>query len=217
MGLALFDLDNTLIGGDSDYLWGCYLVEQGIVDGEAYEAANQRFYDEYRVGKLDIQEFLAFSLRPLADNRMADLLRWRTAFVEEKIRPIMLQKARNLVESHRRQGDTLLIITATNRFVTEPIAALFGIDHLLATEPEVQGDAYTGRVAGIPCFQSGKIDALEHWMSLHDASLDDSTFYSDSHNDLPLLERVTRPVAVDPDEILDSHARRHSWQVLSLR
>lgn len=217
MGIALFDLDNTLIAGDSDYLWGCFLVEQGIVDGERYERENRRFYDQYRAGQLDIHEFLRFSLQPLAAHEPAQLQQWRQQFVEEKIRPILLPRATALIEQHRVRGDTLVIITATNRFVTEPIATLYDIGHLLATEPEQRNGRYTGAVVGTPCFQHGKVQVLEEWLAAHDQTLDDSAFYSDSHNDLPLLNRVTRPIAVDPDEILASHARQQHWPVISLR
>ena len=217
MGLALFDLDNTLIAGDSDYLWGCFLVEQGIVDGIEYEQANQRFYDQYKVGELDIYEFLAFQLRPLAAHPLDRLQDWRAQYIQDKIQPILLPKAQELIEQHRRQGDALVIITATNRFITEPIAALYGIDHLLATEPELHDGRYTGQVSGTPCFQDGKVEVLEQWLEVNQVSLNDSWFYSDSHNDLPLLRQVTRPTAVDPDDILATHAQQHDWPVISLR
>ncbi len=217
MGLALFDLDNTLIAGDSDYLWGCFLVEQGIVDGSHYERENRRFYDQYRVGELDIYEFLDFQLRPLAEHGLASLQQWRKQYVEEKISPILLPKAHELIDRHRQQGDTLVVITATNRFITAPIVELYDIPHLLATEPELQDEQYTGRVAGTPCFQDGKVERLGDWLADNQQSLDNSWFYSDSHNDLPLLNKVTHPVAVDPDEILEQHARDHDWPVISLR
>ena len=217
MGLALFDLDNTLIAGDSDYLWGCFLVEQGIVDGAHYERENRRFYDQYRVGELDIYEFLDFQLRPLAEHGLDTLQQWRKQYVEEKISPILLPRAHELIDRHRQQGDTLVVITATNRFITTPIVALYDIPHLLATEPELQDEQYTGRVAGTPCFQDGKVERLDDWLADNQQSLDESWFYSDSHNDLPLLNRVSHPVAVDPDEILEQHAREHDWPVISLR
>ena len=217
VGVALFDLDNTLIAGDSDYLWGCFLVEQGIVDGARYERENRRFYDQYKVGELDIHEFLAFQLRPLAEHDVQQLERWRAQYIEEKITPILLPKARALVERHRTRGDTLVVITATNRFITRPIVDLYGIEHLLATEPELIDGRYTGAVAGIPCFQDGKVSVLEAWLAGRRLSLNDSCFYSDSHNDLPLLSRVTWPTAVDPDEILAAHARQRDWPVISLR
>ena len=217
MAIALFDLDNTLIAGDSDYLWGCFLVEQGIVDGATYEQANLRFYDQYKAGELDIHEFLAFQLRPLADNPMENLLHWRTGFIEEKIKPILLDKAHELVDKHRQQGDTLVIITATNHFITGPIARLYGIEHLLATEPEIINGRYTGGITGTPCFQQGKVTILDDWLLQHNETLADSWFYSDSHNDMPLLKKVTQPVAVDPDEILGTHAVNNGWPVISLR
>lgn len=217
MRLAIFDLDNTLIGGDSDYLWGRFLVEQGIVDAEHYERENQRFYDEYKSGRLDIQEFLRFSLKPLAEHDMETLQRWHSQFMREKIAPIMLPKAQELLQKHRDQGDFLLIITATNRFVTAPIAEAFAVDDMLATEPQIANGRYTGEVEGTPCFQQGKVERLEQWLASSGYNLADSWFYSDSHNDLPLLERVTHPVAVDADETLTEHARLKGWPQLSLR
>jgi len=217
VGLALFDLDNTLIAGDSDYLWGCFLVEQGIVERDAYEIANQRFYDQYRAGELDILEFLDFQLRPLAEHDLDTLQQWRQQYVQEKIRPILLDKAQALIDRHRQQGDTAVVITATNHFITRPIADLYGINHLLATDPELQDGEFTGRVSGTPCFQQGKVTRLARWLETHNQSLQDSWFYSDSHNDLPLLNEVTHPIAVDPDEILQRHARDHDWPVISLR
>ena len=217
MGLALFDLDNTLIGGDSDYLWGCFLVEQGIVDGKLYERENQRFYDLYKIGKLDIHAFLDFQLKPLADHDMETLALWRSQYIEEKITPILLTRAQALIEQHRQQQDTLVVITATNRFITGPIADLYNIQHLLATEPEIINGRYSGAITGVPCFQDGKVEQLEDWLETNRQTLDDSWFYSDSHNDLPLLNRVSHPVAVDPDEILKQHAEEHGWPVISLR
>lgn len=217
MKLAIFDLDNTLIAGDSDHLWGAYLVEQGVVDRASYEATNDRFFREYREGTLDIHAYLRFALAPLAANAPEDLRRWRAAFIEEKIRPIVLPAARGLVERHRRQGDYTLILTATNRFVTEPIADIFGVDALLATDPEWRDGRYTGAVTGRPTFREGKVEALEAWLQGRDLSLADSVFYSDSHNDLPLLERVREPVAVDPDEPLRAEADRRDWPVITLR
>lgn len=217
MGIALFDLDNTLIAGDSDYLWGSFLVEQDIVEAASYEQANRRFYDQYKVGELDINEFLAFQLRPLAEHGMEQLQHWRDQYIQQKIVPILLPKARQLIERHRDQDDTLVVITATNRFITQPIVELYGIENLLATEPELVDGRYTGGVSGTPCFQDGKVSMLEGWLAGARLSLDDSWFYSDSHNDLPLLSRVTRPTAVDPDEILEAHARRQGWPVISLR
>ena len=217
MGIALFDLDNTLIAGDSDFLWGCFLVEQGIVDAALYERENQRFYDQYKVGELDIHEFLDFQLRPLSEHSLDTLQQWRRQYVEEKITPILLPRAQTLIDRHRQQGDTLVVITATNRFITGPIVELYDIPHLLATEPEILNDQYTGKVSGIPCFQDGKVEQLSGWLVENQQSLQDSWFYSDSHNDLPLLNKVTHPVAVDPDEILERHARNNDWPIISLR
>ncbi|NBC48100.1 MAG: HAD-IB family hydrolase [Gammaproteobacteria bacterium] len=217
MPLALFDLDNTLLAGDSDYLWGRHLIDLGIVDAEAYEHANQRFYDDYRNGCLDIDAFLRFSLTPLSQYPMADLERWREDFVRRRIDPIILPAARELVEQHRRAGDTLMIITATNAFVTSPIAARFGVDQLIATEPAIEAGRYTGRVEGTPAFREGKVERLRHWLERHDASLTGSVFYSDSINDLPLLETVEQAVAIDPDERLAAIARQRGWSIRSLR
>ena len=217
MSLAIFDLDNTLLGGDSDYLWGQFLVEIGVVDGALYARENQRFYEEYERGVLDIREFLRFSLRPLAEHAPEQLHAWHARFMEEKIRPIILPKGRALLAEHRGRGEFLLIITATNRFVTEPIARELGVDHLIATDPELRDGRYTGEVAGIPSFKEGKVQRLEAWLRESGRNLADSSFYSDSHNDLPLLELVTRPVAVDPDDTLRQHAEFRGWPVISLR
>jgi len=217
MALAIFDLDNTLLGGDSDYLWGRFLVERGIVDPERYERENQRFYDEYKAGTLDIDEFLAFGLAPLAAHEPAQLNAWRAEFIAEKITPIILPAARTLLADHRRRGDLLPIITATNRFVTAPIAEALGVDALLASDPEMRDGRYTGQVAGIPCFQHGKVQRLEAWLADNGHPLTGSAFYSDSHNDLPLLERVERPVAVDPDPTLAATARERGWEIITLR
>ena len=217
MTLAIFDLDNTLIAGDSDYLWGQYLVDQGIVNRDEYEAANARFYEDYKQGQLDIREFLNFALQPLAQHDPDQLYAWRADFVREKIEPILLPAARRLIEEHRSIGDTLMIITATNRFVTEPIARLYGIKHLIATTPEFKEGRYTGHYKGTPCFQEGKVTRLDEWLNQHERSLEGSWFYSDSHNDLPLLGRVRHPVAVDPDDILRQHATQEGWPVLNLR
>ena len=216
MALVLFDLDNTLLAGDSDYLWGVFLSERGIVDRDFYERENQRFYQEYKEGKLDIFEFLAFSLKPLADNRLSDLQRWHASFMQEKILPLISEQAMELVEKHRRAGDTLLVITATNAFVTAPIVKQFGIEHLIATEPEMIDGRYTGAVAGIPCYQEGKVEKFSQWLEQHDASTDGAWFYSDSHNDLPLLRKIANPVAVDPDDILEREAVQAGWPIISL-
>ena len=217
MSLAIFDLDNTLLAGDSDYLWGRFLVEQSFVDADVYERENLRFLREYEAGTLDIHEFLQFSLKPLAELPHEQLTQLHRQFMREKIQPILLPAATALIERHRRDGDTLMIITATNSFVTTPIADMLGIEHLIATEPEMADGRYTGRVAGIPSFREGKVSRLQDWLQTHDESLAGSCFYSDSHNDLPLLKMVERPVAVDPDQALAEYARNHDWPVISLR
>lgn len=216
MSLALFDLDNTLLAGDSDYLWGVFLAQEGIVDRDYYEKENQRFYDEYKHGTLNILEYQSFSLKPLAENNPDTLKQLHARFMVEVIRPLMSPASIELVEKHRQAGDTLVVITATNSFVTRPIVAAFGIHNLLATEPEMQDGRYTGKVAGTPCFQDGKVKRLEQWMQDNGMDLQGSWFYSDSHNDLPLLQRVDHPVAVDPDEMLTEHAHQHGWPVISL-
>ncbi|MCQ8103636.1 HAD-IB family hydrolase [Methylomonas sp. SURF-2] len=217
MSLAIFDLDNTLIADDSDFLWGQFLVDRGIVDKDHYEAANAKFYQDYKQGSLDIVEFLRFSLAPLAAHDPEQLYQWREEFVETLIKPITLGAAHNLVEQHRAAGDTLLVITATNRFVTEPIVKLYGIDNLLATTPEFKDGRYTGRFIDTPCFQAGKVAQLRDWLSRSTLDLGGSCFYSDSHNDLPLLQLVEKPVAVDPDDKLRAAAEQAGWPIISLR
>ncbi|HJO36632.1 MAG TPA: HAD family hydrolase [Gammaproteobacteria bacterium] len=217
MPLALFDLDNTLLAGDSDQLWGAYLAEVGAVDGAWYRQENARYYAAYEAGTLDIEEFLAFALRPLAEHPPARLAAWRAAFIERDIRPLILPAARALIERHRTQGDHPVIVTATNRFVTEPIAAALAVIDLIATEPEQRDGRYTGRVAGVPSFQHGKITRLRQWLGEDDAALAQASFYSDSANDLPLLRAVGRPVAVDPDPRLRAAAEAAGWPVISLR
>ena len=220
MRLVLFDLDNTLLAGDSDYEWGQFLVDRGILDRQSYEAQNQAYYDQYKAGTLDIHEFLGFALRPLAEHEPADLERWHGEFMATRIRPLIGMPARALVRRHREAGDLCAIITATNRFVTAPIAREFEVPHLIATEPESRGGRFTGRVAGTPCFREGKVARLGEWLAGQGrrlAEFAESAFYSDSHNDLPLLEQVSRPVAVDPDATLAAEAKRRGWTVLSLR
>ena len=217
MALAIFDLDNTLLGGDSDHAWGQFLVDQGIVDADSYQQANDYFYQQYQQGGLDIYEFLAFSLRPLAENTKQQLDQWHQQFMAENIAAMRLPKAEALLKKHREQGDYLLIITATNLFVTAPIAASLGVDHILATTPEMIDGSYTGKVEGTPCFQEGKVERLNEWLLASGHSLSGSYFYSDSHNDLPLLEIVDNPVAVDADDILTEHARTQQWPIISLR
>jgi HAD superfamily hydrolase (TIGR01490 family) len=216
--LVLFDLDNTLLAGDSDFEWAQFLIEQGVLDREVYEARNQAFYDQYRAGTLDIRVFLDFQLKPLSRHPRAVLDAWRREFMDRRIRPLMREKARALVARHR--GDLCAVITATNSFVTAPIAREFGIADLIATEPEQKNGVFTGNVAGVPCFREGKVERLASWLATRGRTLDsfaESWFYSDSINDLPLLERVTHPVAVDPDETLRAHAARHGWTIISLQ
>lgn len=217
MSLAIFDLDNTLLADDSDYLWGQFLVDQKIVDASYYAQENERFYQEYKQGQLDIMEFLNFSLKPLADNTLENLYQWRTQFITNVIQPILLKPAQELISKHQQMGDTLLVITATNQFVTEPIVNLYGIKHLLATIPELIADRYTGKVSGTPCFQEGKVTRLQQWLQDTGYNLEGSWFYSDSHNDLPLLKLVDHPVAVNPDDLLKQYAEQSNWPIISLR
>jgi len=217
LALAIFDLDNTLLCGDSDHLWGDFLVEQGVVDAELYQQANDHFYREYNEGTLDIFEFLHFSLKPLSEHAPDTLHAWREQFVSERIEPIILPAGLELIQKHRDAGDTLLIITATNSFVTTPIARRLGVANLIATTPEMVDGRYTGQVAGTPSYKEGKIERLNQWLASNQHNLDDSCFYSDSHNDIPLLEVVDRPIAVDPDEALTQHANSRGWPIISLR
>lgn len=217
MALAIFDLDNTLLNGDSDHAWGEYLVEKGIVDADTYKQANDQFLKDYQTGQLNILEYLEFALSPLANNDLETLNTWRKDFLEQKIKPIMLPKAFALLEKHKKQGDFILIITATNRFVTELIANEFGVDDLIATEPEISNKRYTGKVSGTPSFQEGKITRLQEWLKGTQHQLEGAYFYSDSHNDIPLLELVDFPVAVDPDELLRQKSEQHDWPIMSLR
>jgi HAD superfamily hydrolase (TIGR01490 family) len=217
MKLALFDLDNTLLAGDSDFEWAQFLIEQGVLDREVYEARNQAFYDQYKAGTLDIHEFLDFQLKPLGRHPRAVLDAWHREFMACKILPIIRRSARDLVARH--PADVRVIITATNSFVTRPIAREFGIENLIATEPEEIGGEFTGRVVDIPCFREGKVQRLDAWLAGQGLKLPDferSWFYSDSLNDLPLLERVTDPVAVDPDDTLRAHAQARGWPLISL-
>jgi len=218
--LALFDLDNTLLTGDSDYEWGQFMCDQGVVDRAAYEAQNRKYYEQYKAGTLDIHEFLGFALRPLASHTAGELERWHAQFMRARILPMITPAARTLVRRHLQAGELCAVITATNSFVTAPIAREFGIDHLIATEPERRNGRFTGRVAGTPCFREGKLVRLDEWLAGLGRRLADfeaSTCYSDSHNDLALLERMTRPVAVDPDETLAREAARRGWERISLR
>lgn len=216
MNLAIFDLDNTLLNGDSDYAWGQFLVEQKIVDGQKYETTNRYYYEQYQQGTLDILEFLAFALQPLAQHDLDVLNNWHRQFMQQKIESMISPAAHALVNKHRQQHDTLLIITATNSFVTAPIARVFDVDNLLATEPEMKDGRYTGRVSGTPCFREGKVQRLQAWLASRNEAFKQTWFYTDSHNDLPLLELVDHPVAVKPDEILRQHAEQQHWPIMTL-
>lgn len=217
MKLALFDLDNTLLAGDSDYEWAQFLIDRGVLDRERYEARNREFYDQYKAGTLDIYEFLDFQLKPLAQHPRATLDAWHADYMKSRILPMIRDTARELVARHR--DETRVLITATNSFVTAPIAREFGIEHLIATDPEQRDGRFTGGVHGLPCFREGKVTRLEAWLAERGESIKSvikSTFYSDSHNDLPLLEQVSHPVAVDPDAALRAQAEARGWPVLSL-
>lgn len=217
MALAIFDLDNTLIAGDSDYSWGEFLVAEGVVDGERYRELNDRFYQQYQQGSLDIRDYLAFALEPLATLEREKLSELHRKFMAEVIAPMWLPAAVSLLQEHRRRGDYLLVITSTNRFVVEPICAKLGINDLLATDLVIGEHGYTGEVAGEPTFREGKVRRLEKWLADNDQSLEGSYGYSDSINDLPLLEAVANPVAVDPDEALAAVASERGWRIISLR
>ncbi len=220
MDLILFDLDNTLLAGDSDFEWAQYLISRGVLDRELYEARNEAFYEQYKAGTLDIHAFLDFQLKPLSRHARSELDAWHADFMATRILPIISAAARLLVRQSLDSDALVAIVTATNSFVTAPIAREFGVTHLVATEPEQRAGAFTGRVAGTPCFREGKIERVEAWLAQlgHTwRSFAASRFYSDSLNDLPLLGRVSDPVAVDPDPTLASHARQHGWPVISLR
>lgn len=214
--LAILDLDNTLLRGDSDYLWGCFLVEKHRVDAEFHQAENDRFYREYEAGNMDIMEFLRFQLEPLKRIPMDDLRQLRSEYLERYIEPIITDQARGLVEQHRRHHAELMIITATNSFITRPIAEMFGIQHLIATEPELVDGRYTGAVSGVPSYRQGKVTRLNDWLKAHGKTMKGSWFYSDSYNDLPLLSMVDHPVAVNPDERLHRHALEAGWEILTM-
>ena len=217
MTLAIFDLDNTLIGGDSDNLWGRFVCERGLVDGADFAARNEQFYADYQAGNLDIMAYLRFALGPLKGRPLEELDAWHRDFMASAIEPIILPKAIELVADHRARGHELLIITATNHFITRPIADAFGIDNLLACEAEMVDGLYTGEPSGVPSYHAGKVTRLQDWLQGSHASLEGAWFYSDSHNDLPLLELVDNPVAVDPDDKLLARATDLGWPVISLR
>ena len=215
--LALFDLDNTLLAGDSDHSWGEWLCQRGLVDAGEYQARNDAFYADYQAGTLDVFAYQAFTQAILGRNSLEQLATWHHQFMAEVIEPIILPRGEALLAEHRAAGDRLVIITATNRFVTGPIAERLGVETLIATECEMRDGLYTGRTIDVPCFQGGKVTRLQRWLQETGMSLDGSYFYSDSRNDLPLLEVVANPVAVDPDEVLRATAQERGWPVLSLR
>jgi len=220
MDLVLFDLDNTLLAGDSDFEWAQFLISKGVLDKEVHEARNQVFYDQYKAGTLDIFEFLDFQLKPLARHSRAQLDAWHREFMDTRIRPIMTPQARALVTAKLDAGAIVAVVTATNSFVTGPIVRAFGIPHLVATVPAQENGAFTGKPRGTPAFKSGKIERVEGWLEslgLWWDSFENSSFYSDSHNDLPLMNMVGNPVAVDPDDTLRAHATAQGWPVISLR
>lgn len=215
--LAIFDLDNTLINGDSDHSWGEFLVENELVDSHWYQQENDRFYQQYQQGTLDNDAYLDFVLKPLSQHSIEQLQQWHQQFMQEKVLPMMQDKAKALLQKHRDQGHFLLIITATNAFITRPIAEYLGVDAMLATEPEIIDQRYTGRYTGTACFHQGKVTRLQEWLKETGHSLKGSYFYSDSHNDLPLLQVVDNPIVVDADPILTAHAQQQQWPIISLR
>lgn len=217
MKLAIFDLDNTLIAGDSDHAWGEFLVAQGLVDSVWYKAQNDKFYADYCTGQLDIIAYSEFVFGFLAQHDMPYLQQLHQQFMAQVIQPLMLPKAQALIQQHRAAGDYLLIITATNRFITQPIGEVLGISELLATEPKFENGRYTGKVEGTPCYKEGKITRYQAWLAAKNMRFEQVYFYSDSHNDLPLLSIVDTPVVVDPDDTLKHYAEQHSWPMLSLR
>lgn len=217
MTVALFDLDNTLLHGDSDHLWGKFLCDKGVVDKQKYGEENDRFFAEYQAGTLDIVAYNEFCLKPLTEHDLKQLLIWREEFIDTVISPVVLETGVETIKAHQRAGDNVLIITATNQFVTSPIATMLNVDGLIATMPETIDGAYTGKLTGTPCFQKGKVTRLNEWLDQTGESLLGSHFYSDSINDLPLLQQVETPVAVDPDDSLLQHARENSWRVTSFR
>ncbi|MCK9283407.1 MAG: HAD-IB family hydrolase [Rhodocyclaceae bacterium] len=220
MKLALFDLDNTLLNGDSDFEWAQFMISKGVLDREVHEARNVEFYEHYKAGTLDIHAFLEFQLAPLARHSRQELDRWHLEFMTQRIRPMIAAGARALVKRHQDEGALTAMVTATNSFVTGPICREFGIEHLIATVPACQNGRFTGAPRGTPAFKAGKIERVEAWLESLGfwwGSFTQSHFYSDSHNDLPLLQKVTHPVAVDPDPTLRNHAQSHTWPIISLR
>lgn len=217
MALALFDLDNTLIGGDSDHLWGEFMCQIGAVDADIYRDQNDKFYADYQAGKLDIFAYNEFCMAPLKNHSAAQLLQWQQQFLNEIIIPAILPDGQASIAEHKRNQDNVVIITATNEFITKPIADHMNVQTLIATKPERIDNRFTGKVTGTPCFQEGKVTRLNEWLGGTNDNLSGSYFYSDSINDLPLLELVDHPVAVDPDNKLRAHAHQQAWPVTSFR
>ena len=218
--LILFDLDNTLLSGDSDHSWAQFLIETGVLDGASYAVRNDAFYAQYKAGTLNIYEFLEFQLAPLAQHPRKRLDEWHARFMREKILPIITPAARALVAGHLAEGSLCAVVTATNDFVTAPIAREFGIPHLVATRAQICDGAYTGKPDGTPCFREGKLVRVDQWLAALGKNwhtFAQSRFYSDSHNDLPLLERASQPVVVDGDDTLRAIAEKRGWPQISLR
>jgi HAD superfamily hydrolase (TIGR01490 family) len=219
MHLALFDLDNTLLAGDSDYEWTQHLVDKGVLDRATFEARNTAFFEQYKAGTLDIFEFLDFQLQSLARNTRADLECWHAEFMQTRIRPMISAQARALIKQHQERGDLCALVTATNSFVTGPISQELGIPHLIATVAAQDQGRFTGKPRGTPSFREGKVSRVNDWLEslgLWLGSFERSWFYSDSLNDLPLLSVVSDPVAVDPDATLRAHAGQAGWMILKL-
>ncbi len=215
--LAIFDLDNTLVGDDSDHLWGQFACERGLVNGADFAERSDRFYAEYQAGTLDINAYLQLALSTVQGRTTEEVDALHRTFMRRWIIPVMLPKAADLIADHRRRGHELLIITATNRFITAPIVAALGVDNLIACEAQIMDGRYTGEPSGIPSYQTGKVTRLYDWLEGRESGLDGAWFYSDSHNDLPLLKLVDNPVAVDPDDTLRAAAIERGWPVISLR
>ncbi len=218
--LALFDLDNTLLAGDSDYNWSLFLIRQGLLDEKTHHDRNEQFYADYKNGTLNIVEFLKFQLVPLSQHPKKFLDELHLKYMDEVIRPMMTDKAQTLVDKHKAVGDLCVVITATNSFVTKPIATAYGIKHLIGSDPEMLNGEYTGGVTGVPTYKEGKVTRINQWLAERGKKLEDfeiSYFYSDSHNDLPLMKLVTNPVAVDADETLKKVAEEKGWPQMSLR
>lgn len=217
--LALFDLDNTLLGGDSDHAWGEFLISKQLVDAETHRDKNDLFYQQYAEGNLDIHDYVRFTLAPILHLNQDELCGLHREFMEQFISPMRLTKAESLVKQHQLANDICVIVTATNEFITAPIANIFKVDALIATELELEDGYFTGNISGIPCFKMGKVDKLKLWLSMqgNDYNLENSCFYSDSINDLPLLNLVAKPIAVDPDPQLLEVARNNDWEIMSLR